>query len=236
MKTRASARRKGPAGGRNGPRRKAGAGDTPAREKILQAARNVFSLHPFRSATTRMIAQEAGVDHPPIHYHFGSKEMLFEAIAGQMYEEFGRAHLSCLADISSFPPPEGLSLYLDRLLSYCVENPEQLQLILLNIPQIGRLEEIPGHRFILLHLDRMRCAFQDTIRLRASRGEIDRFILCFHTLVVSFVGAKSCQAQVLGMDPESRQYWNWMKDTLYAIFLPLLEGMIEPEPCATAGG
>jgi AcrR family transcriptional regulator len=232
METKKRVLKKGTSGGKRKTRRKNGSGDGTTRKKIMTAARRVFSLQPFKGATTRMIAQEAGVDHPLIHYHFGSKEMLFEAIAEEMYEEFGKAHHDCLEGISLLEPRKGLSLYLDRLLAYCIKYPEQLQLILLNSPQIGRLEEIPGQRFILMHLDRIRGAFKDTIRLRSSREEMDRFIICFHSLVVSFVGAKSCQAQVLGMDPESRQYWTWMKDSLFMIFLPLLEGLIQEEGSA----
>jgi AcrR family transcriptional regulator len=210
------------------PRRTAGAGDGNTRQKILSAAKKIFSLHAFKAATTRMIAQEAGVDHPLIHYHFGSKEMLFEQIAGDMYEEFGRAHRRCFDGLPLDQPREGLSLYLDRLLGYCVKNPEQLQLILLNIAQIGRLEEIPGYRFILMHLDRIRETFRETVRLQASREEVDCFILCFHSLVISFVGARSCQARVLGLDPESREYLDWIKEALWVIFLPQLERMMAP--------
>jgi TetR/AcrR family transcriptional regulator len=210
-------------------RRTVGSGDGNTRQRILNAAKKIFSLHAFKAATTRMIAQEAGVDHPLIHYHFGSKEMLFEQIAGEMYEEFGRAHRTCFEGLPLDRPREGLSLYLGRLLDYCVKNPEQLQLILLNIAQIGRLEEIPGYRFIRMHLDRIRETFRETVRLQASREEVDRFILCFHSLVISFVGARSCQAQVLGMDPESRDYLEWIKEALLVIFLPQLERMMLPD-------
>ena len=102
--------------GKNSPRRATGSGDGNTRQRILDAAKKVFSLHAFKAATTRMIAREAGVDHPLIHYHFGSKEMLFETLAGEMYEEFGRAHLACFQGLPLHQPQEGLSLYLDRLL------------------------------------------------------------------------------------------------------------------------
>lgn len=54
------------------------------REKILKAAADVFSEVGFRGATTRRIAQEAGVNEITLFRHFGSKaSLLHEAIACQ---------------------------------------------------------------------------------------------------------------------------------------------------------
>jgi AcrR family transcriptional regulator len=52
------------------------------KDKILRAAATVFSEVGFRGATTRRIAQEAGVNEITLFRHFGSKERLLqEAIA-----------------------------------------------------------------------------------------------------------------------------------------------------------
>jgi len=204
-----------------------------AREKILRGARQVFSLHAFRAATTRMIAQAAGVEHPLIHYHFGSKEMLFEAVTEQMCDEFAKAHLACFEDIRHLPPGEGFSRYLGRLLDYCLENPEPLQLIYLNMVHIGRLEEIPGYRFISLHLEGIRRTLREKIGMQEPRAEIDRLIHCFHSMMISFIGAKSCQAQSLGLDPEGAEYKAWIQESLMVIFLPMLEALISPPKAGT---
>jgi AcrR family transcriptional regulator len=46
------------------------------RERILRAAAAVFAEEGFRGATTRRIAQEAGVNEITLFRHFGSKERL----------------------------------------------------------------------------------------------------------------------------------------------------------------
>lgn len=52
------------------------------REKILRAAVTVFAEVGFRGATTRRIAQEAGVNEITLFRHFGSKDkLLHEAIS-----------------------------------------------------------------------------------------------------------------------------------------------------------
>lgn len=90
------------------------------RERILRAALAVFTEVGFRGATTRRIAQEAGVNEITIFRHFGSKDrLLHEAIhrsdlapAGSMLPEnprdpreelvsWGWEHFSHLLEIRS---------------------------------------------------------------------------------------------------------------------------------------
>ena len=50
------------------------------RGDILEAARRLFASLGYDGATTRRIADEAGVDSALIAYHFGTKEQLFVAV------------------------------------------------------------------------------------------------------------------------------------------------------------
>ncbi len=53
-----------------------------AREQLLQAAIKVYSTSGVRGATTKRIAQEAGVNEVTLFRHFGSKDaLLHEALA-----------------------------------------------------------------------------------------------------------------------------------------------------------
>ena len=56
----------------------AGAGET--REAILNAAEDLFSKHGFYGVTIREVAREAGVDTALVHYYFGAKKELFDAV------------------------------------------------------------------------------------------------------------------------------------------------------------
>lgn len=57
------------------------AGGLSARERILEAAREVFAQHGSVGATTRRIAEVAGVNEVTLFRHFGSKEALLEEAA-----------------------------------------------------------------------------------------------------------------------------------------------------------
>jgi len=52
-------------------------------ERILEAAARVYALHGFRGATTRLIANEAGVNEVTLFRTFGSKSALIEAVLAQ---------------------------------------------------------------------------------------------------------------------------------------------------------
>jgi AcrR family transcriptional regulator len=61
-----------------------GSGDQRAddtRQKLLQAALEVFGRHGYEGASTRMLAQAAGVNLQSIPYYFGGKDGLYLAAA-----------------------------------------------------------------------------------------------------------------------------------------------------------
>ena len=56
------------------------------RERILDAALDLFSELSFDGATTREIAARAGVTQPLLNYHFSSKDELWRAAVGRLFE------------------------------------------------------------------------------------------------------------------------------------------------------
>ncbi len=63
----------------------------PTRARILEAALDLFSERSFEGASTRLIAERAGVPQPLLSYHFGSKDELWKAAVGQVFDELNRA-------------------------------------------------------------------------------------------------------------------------------------------------
>ncbi len=55
--------------------------------KLLEAAFDIFGKHGYESATTRMIAGEAGVNIAAIPYYFGGKEGLYRAVISHIVSE-----------------------------------------------------------------------------------------------------------------------------------------------------
>ena len=190
------------------------------RERILKAARDVFTVYPFKEAGTRMIAKQAGVEHPMIHYYFGSKENLFYAMAEDLYHETLSVQEAWLDGMENMSLKEGFELFVNRMLDYTMQKPDALRIAALNVVNIGNLEEIPGYRFIIMSMASMRRIIEEKLSLKGSNREIEMFIYCFYSLMISLIGARSCQAQILNMNPLEEKYRTWVKDASMTLFYP----------------
>lgn len=82
-----------PAG--RGRRRKGESADL--RAVILDAAELLFAGHGFYGVTTRQVSAEAGVDTALIHYYFGTKRGLFDAVFARRAEILNTERLEAMA-------------------------------------------------------------------------------------------------------------------------------------------
>jgi len=57
----------------------------PARDRILAAAVDLFAERSFDGATTRAIAERAGVTQPLLNYHYSSKDDLWRAAVDSVF-------------------------------------------------------------------------------------------------------------------------------------------------------
>ncbi|MES3028358.1 MAG: TetR family transcriptional regulator [Pseudomonadota bacterium] len=77
-------------------RRRKGEG-ADLRAVILDAAELLFAGHGFHGVTTRQVAAEAGVDTALIHYYFGTKRGLFDAVFSRRAEILNAERLVAMA-------------------------------------------------------------------------------------------------------------------------------------------
>lgn len=74
------------------------------RGAILDAAELLFAGHGFYGVTTRQVAAEAGVDTALIHYYFGSKRDLFDAVFARRAEILNAERLQAMAAYEAAHP------------------------------------------------------------------------------------------------------------------------------------
>ncbi len=86
-----------------------------ARGSILDAAEIVFAENGFHGATTRAIGERAGTNAALIHYYFGSKEALFEAVFARRSDAINAERRARLKALHASGPPS-LEAILDALL------------------------------------------------------------------------------------------------------------------------
>jgi TetR/AcrR family transcriptional regulator len=64
--------------------------DQDSRAAILKAARTVFAHRGFEGASTREVADVAGVNNAMIYYHFRDKNELYRSVLADSFTEFDR--------------------------------------------------------------------------------------------------------------------------------------------------
>lgn len=98
---------------------------TEKRERILEAALEVFSAHGFRGATIDQIAEAAGMSKPNLLYYFRSKEAIHEALIERLLQTW-LAPLRELDDVGD--PMTELRSYIRRKLEMARDYPRESRL------------------------------------------------------------------------------------------------------------
>lgn len=195
------------------------------RKRILDAATKVFARESYHSASIRMIAKEGAFDHGIIRYYYTSKALLFTAVIEKICGEILEA-TSHWFDRLDIDPEKGFSTYLDRFLAYSFENPYAFRMVMQNITQDDKKEQLPGYNQMIEIIAISRKIFEEKISMTANSEDISMFISCFSTIIFNYIGSSSSQAKLLNMEPDTPEYRKWVKDTLIFMFLPRLIHLI----------
>jgi AcrR family transcriptional regulator len=98
--------------------------------RILAAARRIFGEYGFHGATTRMIAQDVGIDISTLHYHWGEKKDLYESVILDINKDLGQSLIDVENMIHGRPLAERMAIAIDVMTDYLFAHPEVSNLIL----------------------------------------------------------------------------------------------------------
>lgn len=90
--------------------------DAVTRQRLVDAAADVFVEHGFRGATVRDICARAGANVAAVNYHFGDKETLYRAVLDQLFAGAFERHPMPLGPALELTPDERLHLFVRGLL------------------------------------------------------------------------------------------------------------------------
>ena len=105
---------------RGRPSKKGTGGAADTRESILDAAEDLFSKHGFYGVTIREVAREAGVDTALVHYYFGAKRALFDAVFLRRAEVWNSDRVNA---INRYAESAGADMTLEGLLAAFLHSP-----------------------------------------------------------------------------------------------------------------
>jgi len=113
--------------------------------KILTVARRIFGEYGFHGTTTRMIALEVGIDISTLHYHWGEKGDLYEAVVLDISKDLGQELIKVEKRIHGLPLQDRLAISIDLMTDYLFAHPEISNLILFRY--FGKTREEAGLDF-----------------------------------------------------------------------------------------
>ena len=195
-------------------------GNSPTAESILAAALKHFASSGFDGTSLQEIAKTAGVRHPLIHYHFGSKEDLWCAVMDRLFGELKRNFLTLSEVTMDLTALQTLKLICRAFVQVTARSPERILIVRHELwassPRLAWLLEnhvMPVHNFI------------DSVAERAiAEGSLKNIPAPHfsHLLIgaaTSFFLARPFIQQVYGLDSRDAAavtaHANWLVEALF---------------------
>jgi TetR/AcrR family transcriptional regulator, regulator of cefoperazone and chloramphenicol sensitivity len=152
----------------------------PTRERLLQAAVEIFARRGFRGATVREICARAEVNLASVNYHFRSKEALYSQALSFAFREAERRYPMGAARDQDCPPTIRLNQFVKVFLARLLDNSslgDHGRLIAAEIANPTKaLDEVIAN-WIRPQLSVLREIMEALVGPGRSETEIQRFVL-----------------------------------------------------------
>jgi TetR/AcrR family transcriptional regulator len=177
------------------------------RRAILDAALDLFAERSFDGASTRAIAEVAGVTQPLLNYHFAGKADLWRAAVDDLFDRFRTAMQQRLAGLRGVDDVTIARLMVRQFVEFSAENPQMHRIIMQESKRTGdRLDWLvethvrPLYESAVVMFDRL-----------AARGDVvpvapaHLYYLLTGAGATVFVMAPECQ-RLTGVDPFAPEF------------------------------
>jgi TetR/AcrR family transcriptional regulator len=174
------------------------------RDRILAAAVELFSVRSFDGATTREIAQRAGVTQPLLNYHYTSKDELWRAAVDWLFDELRRAMAERMHGLRGVDELTTAKLRVREFVTFSAKNPQLHRMITQECKADGpRMDYLVEHH--------VRPLYESTVAMfeRLARDGVVPPIPAAHLYYIltgagptMFVLGPECR-RLSGLDPQS---------------------------------
>jgi TetR/AcrR family transcriptional regulator, regulator of cefoperazone and chloramphenicol sensitivity len=193
--------------------------------RILQTARRIFGEYGFHGATTRMIADGVGIDISTLHYHWGEKGNLYEAVVLDINHDLKQKLAEVERVIRGLPLVRRMDIAIDMTADYLFEHPEISNLVLFRYFGKTRDESILDFRVpelisdiaLSMGLSRDKKSVPNRVRMQ---------ILAMMNSIHNFISGEEFFRSMLKMARD--EYIASVKETLKFILLPAFTGSGPP--------
>lgn len=185
--------------------------------KILLSARHLFGEYGYHGVTTRMIAKEVGIDISTLHYHWGDKENLFEAVTTDIHDELSQILIDIEKVVRGKSMKFRLEVAIDTMADYLFMKPEVPKLVVTSGFTKTRPDGIRDDR-LSQNVPNIAIAMGFGAEENAPSPKDLALVLAISNLLYSFASGESAFKQV--MKVEHDEYVSTIKETLKFILIP----------------
>lgn len=185
--------------------------------RILTAARRMFGEYGFHGTTTRMIAAKVGIDISTLHYHWGGKKDLYEAVILDINYDLRQKLERVEKSIHGRPLGERIAISVDQLTDYLFNHPEIPNLILFRY--FGRTRDRECLDFIVPEFitDIVRSmGLSKDEKAISSRSMLE--VLAIMNSIYGFISGANFFMPMVNL--RKREYVAMVKETLKFIYIP----------------
>jgi len=185
--------------------------------KILSSARHLFGEYGYHGVTTRMIAKAVSIDISTLHYHWGDKENLYEAVITDIHDEI----IGVLRDIEKIAHGKSigfrLEVAIDIMCDYLFNKPEVPKLTVVSFFTKTRPDGIQDNR-LAAHTPNVVIAMGLAPDKDGVSPRDTAMVLAISNAIYSFTSGETTFRNILKVEHE--EYITIVKDTLKLILLP----------------
>jgi len=190
--------------------------------RILQTARRLFGRYGYHGATTRMLACEAGIDVSTLHYHWGDKKDLYEAVVLDIHKDLRLKLIEVERMIRGLDLSRRMAIAIDQMTDYLFEHPEISNLLLLRYVTKTRPEDRLDFQVTEFTADIARSMGLARDRKNVPPDAAMEVWAVMNSLL-TFVAGEEFFRSLLKVNRE--QYTALVKDTLRFINIPAFAGV-----------
>ncbi len=185
--------------------------------RILTAARGLFGSYGYQGTTTRMIAQDVGIDISTLYYHWGEKQDLYEAVIMDLNDEIQLKLKEVEKRVHGKSVAVRLEVAIDMISDYLFDNPEASNLILYryfskNKEDLGIDINVPDY------ISNIAIAMGLAMDKKSISVQAKARVLAVWNSVFNFISGEAYFRPMLDVDREN--YIELVKETLKFILIP----------------
>ncbi len=185
--------------------------------KILNSAQNLFAEYGYHGVTTRMIAKDVGIDISTLHYHWGDKENLYEAVITDLNFKMGRIFKEVEKIVHGKSISYRLEVAIDIICDFLFANPALAKLVMFTHFLKTRADGITDQRMIR-QVSNIAYAMGLVPDKKGISAQANARVLAVSNAIYSFTSGEDFYRPILDVDRE--EYFKVVKETLKFILIP----------------